>query len=104
LKNTKEIDVIEIDHYDEIVEYFEKEEDKINREIFRDKFLSNLMTKLKQEPETQDIVKNSIVIMNVLIDDSKPADIFDRIGLTKEELSEKDIEIIKKKLKKLISV
>ena len=103
MKNIKNSKVIEMEHYYKIFEYFEEEEDKINREIFRDKYLASLMAKLKQDPGSQDIVKNSIVIMNVLIDENKPADIFNKIGQDKEELSEKDAKILKKKLIKLIS-
>lgn len=103
MKNTNEKKMIEIEHYCKIFEYFEEEEDKTNREIFRDKYLASLMGKLKQNPDTYDMVKNSIVIMNVLIDDNKPADMFGKIGQSKEELSKKDAKILRKKLKKLIS-
>lgn len=103
MKNTKVNKMIELEHYCKIFEYFEEEEDRINREIFRDKYLANLMVNLKKDPDTLNIVKNSIVIMNVLIDDNKPADIFNKIGRSKEELSEKDAYILRKKLIKLIS-
>ncbi len=103
MNNSQENDTIEIKHYIQIVEYFEEENDQVNREIFRDKYLSNLMSQLKQDPETQNIVKNAIVIMNVLIDENKPPDRFNEIGLSKEQLTKKDVKILKKKLKKLVA-
>ena len=103
MKNTKDNTMIEIEHYYRIFEFFEEEQDKINREIFRDRYLARLMAQLKQNPESHNIVKNSIVIMNVLIDENKPADIFNKIGRDKEDLSEKDAKLLKKKLIKLIS-
>ncbi|MFX1277396.1 MAG: hypothetical protein ACFFBP_04660 [Promethearchaeota archaeon] len=104
MKNSHDQNNVEINHYVEIIEFFEAEDDKNKREIFRDKYLSSLMTILKQNPNAQNIVKNCIVIMNVLINDTIPPDRYNRIGWDREDLSRKDAKLLKKMLRHSIAV
>ncbi len=89
----------EIKHYVEIIQYFESQDDPVHREIFRDTQLIELMDELKQDPEVQEVIKNSIVIINALVDKNAPSDLYDSSGNPRESLSEEEIEILKLNLK-----
>ena len=89
---------IELKYYVEIVQYFDVEDDPDNREIFRDINLIDLMNELEQDSETKEFVKNSIVIMNVLIDKEAPPDTYYSIGHSQEQLSLEEQELLKSTL------
>ncbi|MFX1397799.1 MAG: hypothetical protein ACFFAS_12245 [Promethearchaeota archaeon] len=89
----------EIKHYVEIIQYFDSEDDPINREMFRDVQLIELMNELKQDPEVQEVIKNSIVIINALVDKDAPSDLYNSTGNPREALSEEELEILKSNLK-----
>ena len=94
-----ENDFIEIEQYVKIIEYFESEEDPNSREIFRDMNLIHLMDELEQDKETQDVVKNSIIIMNALIDLDYPPDMYNMMGLSSEDLTDEQKAALKANLK-----
>ena len=92
------VNEIECNLYAEIVQYFDEDDDPNNREIFRDKNLLTLMNELKQDAKTQEMIKNSIVTMNALIDDDMPADLYSARGHASDELDEEDRKTLKKNL------
>jgi len=94
----KKVNEIECNLYTEIVQYFDENDDPVNREIFRNKNLLTLMDELKQDAKTQEMVKNSIVTMNALIDEKMPADLYSARGHASDELDEEDRKSLKKNL------
>ena len=89
---------LETKYYIKIVKYFEEEDDIDNLEIFRDINLIDLMNEFEQDPETQEIVKNSIVIMNALINKEMPPDSYSSRGSSPEQLSIEEKELLKSNL------
>ena len=100
MRDSKDLDDIEICTYVQIIEYFENEVNEDEREIFRDVKLIKLMDELKQDPTIQDVVKNSIVIMNAMMDEKNPPDTFNNIGRDINEISEEERNVLMQNLSK----
>ncbi|MFX1238591.1 MAG: hypothetical protein ACFFAS_07860 [Promethearchaeota archaeon] len=69
-----------------------------NREFFRTKHMIELMQELKNNPNTQDIVRNSILTLNALTDDELPLDNYYVQGKDLENLSLEERAFFKSKL------
>jgi len=93
-------DDMEIRHYAQIIEYLEEESDPDELELWKCKTLIKLMEDLKQATQTQEMIKNSLIIMNALFDESGSVDEFTSRGTHSTELSTEDKEIYHAHLKK----
>ena len=91
---------IDIEHYVEIIEYFEAESDPEEQELWKYKTLIKLMEELKQARHVQERIKNSIIIMNALFDKNESPDEFTSRGINTTDLSNEDKEIFHTHLKK----
>ena len=99
---TQDNDDIEIIHYAQIIEYFEEETDPEELELWKYKTLIKLMDDLKQAKHTQEMIKNSIIIMNALFDKTDTPDEFTSRGTLATELSDMDKETCRAHLKKAL--
>ncbi len=61
---------IEIKRYTQIIEYFEEEKNPEQMELWKYKKLITLMEDLKQARQTQEMIKNTIILVNALTTDS----------------------------------
>jgi hypothetical protein len=89
---------IEIKHYSQIIEYFEVETDPKEIELWKYKTLITLMDDLKQAKYTQEMIKNSLILMQALTNDS--CDEYTSRGTHAAELSDHDKETCRAHLKK----
>ncbi len=89
---------IEITQYTHIIEYFDEEKDPEEMEIWKYKKLIKLMEDLKQAKHTQEMIKNSIIIMNALTTD--PCDEYTTLGTNTAELSEDERDSYRSHLRK----
>lgn len=96
----QDIDDIEIKHFAHIIEYFEDEDDPEALELWKYKTLIKLMDDLKQARHTQEMIKNSIIIINALFDETGSVDEFTLRGTPATELSDIDKEACRAHLKK----
>ena len=85
-------------------EYFEEETDPEELELWKYKTLIKLMDDLKQAKHTQEMIKNSIIIMNALFDKTDTPDEFASRGTPATELSDMDKETCRAHLKKALLI
>ena len=97
-------DDIEIIHYAQIIEYFEDATDPEELELWKYNTLIKLMDDLKQARHTQEMIKNSIIIMNALFDKTDTPDEFTSRGTPATDLSDIDKETCRAHLKKALLI
>ena len=90
----------ELNHYSEIIDFFEtSHSDSHEIEIWRSRQLIKLMDDLKHGRQTRDVVINSIIIMNALLEEI-PADTFNSRGEDLEDLPLEEKAFFKNELEK----
>ena len=90
----------ELHHYSEIIDFFEiSHSDSHEIEIWRSLQLIKLMDDLKHKRKTKDVVINSIIIINALLEEI-PADIFYSRGESLEDLPLEKKSFFKRELEK----
>ncbi len=88
-----------IDKYIEnYLNYKESKNFLIDKELYRTSRIIDLMKELKTNPNKQEIIKNSILVLNALIDENLPIDIYHTQGKDLESLSIEEREIYKTSL------
>jgi hypothetical protein len=97
---TQDNNDIEIEYYAQIIEYFEEETDPNELELWKCKKLIKLMEELKQTKQTQEKIKNTIIIMHALFDKAKSPDEYTSRGFQITELSDDDKKACHENLKK----
>jgi len=91
----------ELNYYSEIIDFFEtSHSDPHEIEIWRSQQLIKLMDDLKHKRKTRDVVINSIIIINALLEEISPADSFHNRGNTLEDLPLEEKDFYKSELKK----
>ena len=91
----------ELSYYSEIIDFFEtSHSDPYEIEIWRSQQLIKLMDDLKHRRKTRDVVINSIIIINALLEEVAPADSFHPRGENLEDLPLEEKSFFKNALKK----
>jgi len=93
---------LEIEYYAQIIEYFEEETDPKELELWKYKKLIKLMEELKQTRQTQEKIKNTIIIMHALFDETVSPDEYTSRGSQTTELSDDDKKVCHDHLKKAL--
>jgi len=91
----------ELNYYSEIIDFFEtSHSDPHEIEIWRSRQLIKLMDDLKHKRKTRDVVINSIIIINALLEEVSPADSFHHQDNSLKDLSIEEKLIFKTALEK----
>ena len=90
---TQDNNDMEIEYYAQIIEYFEEETDPKELELWKYKKLIKLMEELKQTKQIQEKIKNTIIIMHALFDETETPDEYTSRGSQTAELSEADKKV-----------
>ncbi|MBN1800394.1 MAG: hypothetical protein JW891_02755, partial [Candidatus Lokiarchaeota archaeon] len=67
-------------YLDDLLKYEEHNDYIIDKELYRTTRIMDLMKELKNNPGKQEIIKNSILTLNALIDENLPIDIYHTQG------------------------
>ena len=95
---------LEIEYYAQIIEYFEEQTDPNELELWKYKKLIKLMEELKQTKQTEEKIKNTIIIMHALFDKTETPDEYTSRGSQITELSENDKKLCHAHLKKALLI
>ena len=97
-------DDLEVEYYAQIIEFFEEETNSKELELWKYKKLIQLMEELKQTKQTQEKVKNTIIIMHALFDKTETPDEYTSRGSQTTELSDYDKKVCHEHLKKALLI